>query len=184
MNEISVIYDKNDKLIITCPLNMNDLPKSLPGRVWNANKKAWVVPLNRVVAETIKKWSNKIKCDVETKKAIDHIIDSYERNLDIAKLDGKFPSWYEFKLPPRFIQMKALNKIYGNHATALFMDMRTGKTKVIIDFICALHLENKINKALILCPFSSTVRKNWENEIHKNSPFEVSTHLLDTSKIK
>jgi len=41
----------------------------------------------------------------------------------------------------------------------LFDDMGTGKSKTLIDAICILALEGKINAAVIVCP--NTVKSNW-----------------------
>lgn len=76
---------------------------------------------------------------------------------------------YQFKTEPFDHQRKALDLSWNKKNYAYFMEMGTGKTKVAIDNIGILKLQDEIDIAIIAAPKS--VYLNWENEI--------STHLSD-----
>ena len=76
---------------------------------------------------------------------------------------------YKFKTKPFDHQLIALDKSWSKKVYALFMEMGTGKTKVIIDNIGILKQQDEINIAVIVAPKS--VYLNWENEFN--------THLSD-----
>ena len=59
---------------------------------------------------------------------------------------------YNFKTVPYDHQKEALTVSWDKHSYALFMEMGTGKTKVLLDNIGALRSQNLINGALIIAP--------------------------------
>jgi len=77
---------------------------------------------------------------------------------------------YKFKTKPYAHQIKALEKSHNKKAYAYFMEMGTGKSKVLIDNIAMLYDKGKINGALIIAP--KGVYKNWQDS-------EIPTHLVD-----
>jgi SNF2 family DNA or RNA helicase len=113
----------------------------------------------------------------ETIAIIEEMKNKYGRVNDI-----KFPSWYSFKTEPYKHQSEALDLMYGLNASALFMEMGTGKTKAAIDNACAHFLENHINAVLIMCP--NAIRKTWQRELQIHCPLEYNVHLLDMKKKK
>ena len=71
---------------------------------------------------------------------------------------------YKFKTKPYEHQLKALEMSWDKKYFAYFMEMGTGKSKVLIDNISMLYDNGKINGALIIAP--KGVYKNWhEGEI-------------------
>ena len=71
---------------------------------------------------------------------------------------------YKFKTKPYEHQLKALEMSWDKEYFAYFMEMGTGKSKVLIDNISMLYDNGKINGALIIAP--KGVYKNWhEGEI-------------------
>jgi SNF2 family DNA or RNA helicase len=62
------------------------------------------------------------------------------------------------------------------------MDMGTGKTKVSLDLLGALYLDQKVDRLLVVTKFST--RKNWEREVGIHLPFEADVMVLDTTKPK
>ena len=71
---------------------------------------------------------------------------------------------YKFKTKPYAHQLKALEMSWNKEVFAYFMEMGTGKSKVLIDNISMLYDKGKINAALIIAP--KGVYKNWhEGEI-------------------
>ena len=82
---------------------------------------------------------------------------------------------YKFKTKPYAHQLKALKMSYSKVSFAYFMEMGTGKSKVLIDNISMLYDEGKINAAVIVAP--KGVYKNWFDS-------EIPTHLVDHVKYK
>jgi len=77
---------------------------------------------------------------------------------------------YKFKSKPFAHQLKALEMSWDKEVFAYFMEMGTGKSKVLIDNIAMLYDKGKINGALIVAP--KGVYKNWLES-------EIPTHLPD-----
>ena len=75
---------------------------------------------------------------------------------------------YKFKLKPYEHQMNALEKSWNKETYGYFMEMGTGKTKVLIDNMAMLYDKGKINGALIIAP--KGVVKTWHEQ-------ELPTHL-------
>ena len=79
---------------------------------------------------------------------------------------------YQYKMQPFAHQLEALDRSWSVPDYALFCEMGTGKSKILIDTIGALFLENKINSVLIVAP--KGVYKNWEKtELPKHLPDSI-----------
>jgi len=83
--------------------------------------------------------------------------------------------FYKFKTPPYKHQLVALEKSWNREAFAYFMEMGTGKSKVLLDNIAMLYDKGKINGALIVAP--KGVYKNWYSQ-------EIPMHFVDHIKNK
>ena len=77
---------------------------------------------------------------------------------------------YKFKTPPYAHQLKALEMSWNREVFAYFMEMGTGKSKVLLDNIAMLYDRGKINGVLIVAP--KGVYKNWYDS-------EIPIHLPD-----
>jgi SNF2 family DNA or RNA helicase len=75
---------------------------------------------------------------------------------------------YKFKTKPYAHQITALEKSWNKEAFAYFMEMGTGKSKVLIDNIAMLYDKGKINGALIIAP--KGVYQNWHD-------IEIPVHM-------
>jgi len=76
---------------------------------------------------------------------------------------------YKYKSKPFAHQKKALEMSWDKEVFAYFMEMGTGKSKVLIDNIAMLYNAGKINGALIVAP--KGVYKNWfDSEIPNHMP--------------
>ena len=82
---------------------------------------------------------------------------------------------YKFKTKPFQHQLIALERCAYKKDFALFMEMGTGKSKVLIDNISMLYDNGKIDGALIIAP--KGVYKNWFAE-------EIPTHMPNHVKKK
>ena len=67
---------------------------------------------------------------------------------------------YKFKTKPYEHQFKALEKSWAQETYGLFMEMGTGKSKVLVDNIAMLYDRGAIRGALIVAP--KGVYKNWD----------------------
>ena len=77
---------------------------------------------------------------------------------------------YKFKTKPYEHQLKALEMSWNRDTFAYFMEMGTGKTKVLIDNMAMLYDKGKIDGALIIAP--NGVIGTWYTQ-------ELPTHLVD-----
>ena len=77
---------------------------------------------------------------------------------------------YRFKTKPYGHQLEALEMSWNKEVFAYFMEMGTGKSKVLLDNIAMLYDKGKINGALLIAP--KGVYKNWFDQ-------EIPTHLPD-----
>jgi len=77
---------------------------------------------------------------------------------------------YKFKTKPYAHQLKALEMSWNREVFAYFMEMGTGKSKVLLDNIAMLYDRGKINGALIIAP--KGVYKNWFDS-------EIPIHMVD-----
>jgi len=77
---------------------------------------------------------------------------------------------YKFKIKPYAHQITALEKSWNKETYAYFMEMGTGKTKVLIDNLAMLYDRGKVDGALIIAP--KGVIGTWYNQ-------ELPIHLPD-----
>ena len=83
---------------------------------------------------------------------------------------------YKFKTKPYEHQMFALTKAWNKREYAYFMEMGTGKSKVLIDNISILYDKGGINGAIIVAP--KGVYRNWsEKEIPAHMPDHIEKHI-------
>ena len=77
---------------------------------------------------------------------------------------------YKFKTKPYAHQLKALERSCDKEYFAYFMEMGTGKSKVLIDNASMLYDKGEINGLLLIAP--KGVYKNWYEG-------EIPTHMVD-----
>jgi SNF2 family DNA or RNA helicase len=92
---------------------------------------------------------------------------------------------YKFRLPPYRHQMDALRKSWDKEEFAIFAEMGTGKSKILIDTVSVLYDRGNIDGLLVIAP--KGVYKNWETiELPKHVPehivYDVSVWSPSTSK--
>lgn len=84
---------------------------------------------------------------------------------------------YNFKTEPYAHQRKALELGYDKSFFAYFMDMGTGKSKVLLDNIGILYARGEISCACIIAPKS--VYLNWfYNELEKHLSADIALDVL------
>ena len=88
--------------------------------------------------------------------------------MDEEKYFDKFKFDYKFKTKPYAHQLSALEKSWDKKEFAYFMEMGTGKSKVLVDNIAMLYNKGAIDAALIIAP--KGVYRNWYSQ-------EIPNHL-------
>ena len=84
---------------------------------------------------------------------------------------------YKFKTKPFGHQLDILKRSCDKENYAIFADMGTGKSKIIIDNMALLYDRGKINAALIVAPKS--IIGNWEKgEIPTHMPSHIDYHTV------
>jgi len=84
---------------------------------------------------------------------------------------------YKFKSKPFAHQLKALEMSWDKKVFAYFMEMGTGKSKVLIDNISILYNKGHINGVLIVAP--KGVYKNWfDGEIPNHMPDYIDKKVV------
>ena len=92
---------------------------------------------------------------------------------------------YRFKTKPYSHQLKALEKSWAEDTYALFMEMGTGKSKVLVDNIAMLYDRGAIKGALVVAP--KGVYKNWDSiefPVHMPEHIEYTKVLWEPTSTK
>ena len=71
---------------------------------------------------------------------------------------------YRFKTKPYEHQLEALEKSWAQKTYALFMEMGTGKSKVLVDNIAMLYDRGAIRGALIIAP-KGVYKISWKEAL-------------------
>lgn len=180
--KIRIGYDeKSTRLLIECPYAMNEHVKSLPNRRWDPKRKVWTAPMIRMNVERIEALVGRGIAEFSDEATLQ--VDDYwaqKEKEDSNALSTQFPAWYKYKTEPRWYQKEALQKLYGKHCGALFMDMRTGKSKVIIDWESAARMEAHVKCVLLICKHS--LRREWLIQLETHCPLPYSAFVPDSGK--
>jgi len=84
---------------------------------------------------------------------------------------------YKFKTKPYAHQLKALEKSWDKEVYAYFMEMGTGKSKVLIDNLAMLYDKGKVNGALIVAP-KGVVGTWYNNELPMHLPEHIDNKIV------
>ena len=79
---------------------------------------------------------------------------------------------YKFKTKPYAHQITALKKSWNKENFAYFMEMGTGKTKVLIDNLAMLYDKGKVDGALIIAP-KGVINTWYEQELPTHLPQHI-----------
>ena len=82
---------------------------------------------------------------------------------------------YKFKTKPYKHQLVALEKSWDKDEFAYFMEMGTGKSKVLVDNMAMLYDKGRINGAIIVAP--KGVYRNWYSQ---EIPNHLASHIQPT----
>ena len=173
---MSIDYAKG-KFLIECPFSHNDLVRSLPNRRWRKSDRSWVAPAIKPNVKMVKRFvaEGNARASVECKKFLAEYVDV----KPVSKSVG-FPTWFNFKTKPRKKQMEVLNFAYGLPASAMFLAMRVGKSKIAIDLASAYFIEGKTKAMVVIV--QKTLRGNWLDQLKQHCPVDYDFVKMDTSK--
>ena len=174
-NQITVSYnEKRGKFYLQCPFILNNAVRALPNRRFIKRINAWEAPAllrNVECIENLRRGGFVIFED-----GCQEIINKVRERSNIVKKTG-FSLKYKFKTRPFQHQTNALQKTYGLDQSALYMEMGTGKSKIIIDTACSYYNSDVINALLITCPVS--IRSNWLEQLEIHAPIEYKVMVCD-----
>jgi len=174
-----VSIHKNE-FMIKCEDFDNDRAKQAPESDFRAETYAWHLP---AIASNARYLLKKYKDEVgaASEEVFSVILDLIE--VDNTQKKEQFPEWFKFKNNPRPYQMDALNKAWGKDEFALFMEMRTGKSFVLINLLAAQAQIGKINAAVIVL-FPGAIKATWEIQLEEHMPIDYTCHLMQSGKSK
>jgi len=156
---------------VLCPSWDNERAKLIPQRTWDTKYKVWRVPAIKVnAAHLLREYSGKEWTIVAKTKALE-----IKNANNGPKLN--FPAWFKFKQEPWEHQSRGLNQTYNQKEVALFMEMRTGKSYVAINYGAAHAMEGHINAMIIFCPTS--IKPVWKDEIESKCPIATNVYVLE-----
>jgi SNF2 family DNA or RNA helicase len=150
--------------------------KDIAGRRWDAESKAWIVPLNRENFDLLKMLGAEI----------DGSLGNMFRPPGTRGREVTPVTRMPIRTEPYAHQVEAFNfaaEVFGKgKGTAFLMDMGTGKTITTIAVVGALFLEGKIKRLLVVCPKS--IVGVWEEEFAKFADYDYRLAVLegDTAK--
>lgn len=159
---INIKVDKSKKcngeysLYITFDFDMRivNVIREFPSRYWNADKKEWEVPFNKLgeLVEALP-WSE---------------FDIQGTFVQSEKPKAEIPAEFEFKTTPYEHQIIGFNFGLNHDRWLLGDEMGLGKTKQVIDIACAKKLQKGYTHCLIICGVNG-LKWNWYNEVHTHS---------------
>jgi len=174
--ETSIDYDpKTGRFIVSSPPWLLEKVRQIPNRRWDSRRRVWTAPALRANAEYI---LVAFQSCCLTDRASAAAQAALEKSRPVQ--GSMFPAGYTFRTTPRPYQRQALDRAFDKNVFAYYMDMGTGKTKVSLDLLGALYLDQKVDRLLVVTKFST--RKNWEREIGIHLPFDADILVLDTAK--
>lgn len=177
MQEFLIDYDESKgRFILAGPTWQFQPIQLIPYRKWDKKTRTFSIPS---VARNVDALQTHFGGARWTQRAKAALMDAGLAEQHRTRRAVGFPTSYVFKRPPLDHQAQALNFCYGNDATGLFMEMRTGKTKVIVDLYSQYYIEDKIDAALIICPMSA--RHVWKDALADDCPISYDVRFLDSS---
>lgn len=90
---------------------------------------------------------------------------------------------YKFKRKPRGWQVRALRKLMERDGGAIFAPMRSGKTKVVVDFIGVKAAKGEAKRVVIVAPLSAL--GEWRRSLAQDLPDDarVKIKLLNYERV-
>lgn len=166
-------------------VEVNEMMNHVIGKRWVKNLGCWLAPFSSESLQTIKALLSQVT-DVQIDQRIDAAIQQQEKRATaVVELKSsteqlELPADFTFTTKPFNHQKTAIVLGIKNRSLAYFMEMGTGKTKVMLDLIgYYLPKTRELHRpALIVCPVS--VMHNWKKQAKIHRP-EVDIIVLEGS---
>ena len=172
-------------VVLRCPFTM-DVVNSMrlfPSRRWSNREGGWVLPLTKELIDRIP-----TLFPLHTVVLMDSLkqflckTESIDRAVAVGK-ECTSSSGFLYGTVPYPHQEKAVALCFSNDAFALFMEMGTGKTKVILDVCVNLQAQlQRPLRALVVAPLS--VMGEWERNRLKHTPSLTLIQLMGSTGLK
>ena len=165
-----------NRFSVVCNVSDNHLVIPMPNRRFNKRLKNWAAPAVARNVDYILRLEerNQAVLTDEARQLCQNSLD-----MRIKRSTEHFPAWYPFKTTPRPVQLKGLNAIWGIPNPALFCEMGTGKSKMVIDWFSAKVMSQGIRSLVIFCPVA--IRDNWVEEIGAHCPLaDLEVGVVET----
>lgn len=143
-------------LFVTFDFDMRivNIIREFPSKYWNADKKEWELPLNRL-SDLVSRidWTE---------------FDITGTYVSTEKKKAEMPTDFKFKTQPYEHQIEGFNFGLQYDRWLLADEMGLGKTKQVIDIAVAKKLQKNYKHCLIICGVNG-LKWNWQNEISVHS---------------
>lgn len=145
--------------------------REIEGRYYDADEKAWIVPLTEQNAYTLgllgAKLDDELK-EMAKAKTADYVGKKTHIEPRVkAKLYDHQQKAYQF----------ALDTLDRSRGLAILADMGTGKSLMTIAIVGTLEAEEKVKRLLVVCPKS--IVGVWEEEFRKFADYRYALTVLD-----
>lgn len=182
-NYVMISLGAEDSLYVRFPYSAKNVSRirSLSGARYLRNRSAWRAPLSEETLLRLKELfagDNVFVADdvrdffKETDKKEQEVIEWKNQPLETLQ----FPADLSFHTEPRDHQKRALAYCLNKPAWGLWMEMGTGKTKVMLDLM-GYAAQKKMQRPFLIIVPSQVVGRTWLNEACKHRP-ELSMRLL------
>jgi SNF2 family DNA or RNA helicase len=165
----TVDYD-GAQLTVQCPGFDAERARAIPQRKFNNKTRTWHAP---VTAANVTYIMSRYDREELTDRAA-QVLRKQAQQED-ERRQARFPSWFRFKNEPMAHQTEALNKSWGHESFAFLMEMRTGKTFVVINWAAALAMNGDIDTLIVVCP--TPIKAVWIDELEKHCPIDYYWHI-------
>lgn len=174
MKNIKVGVYNSKNFVIECPAFASGIVKNMPASKFYKSKLHWRAPIIRHNVKYVKEIFMK-HADCEISEDAIKVVHDFDNRL--VPSNRKLPL-FGFKTEPMAHQYTAMELAYPHDNFAFFMDMGTGKSKVVIDLACMHYMEKKIAALIVITKLS--IRRNWLSELEKHCSLPYEALLMNT----
>lgn len=161
-----------NKVAIECrPSDSGVVRRTVPGVRWSSTKNLWYASLSRITGTAVLALPG-VECAEDLIKAVE--------SAKCSLLVRPFPPSYSPKTVPYKHQLSGMAHLYGRDRSAVVSEPGTGKTKMAIDAMSAMHIDGLVSAVLIACPVS--VRNTWLREFEMHCPVPYRVQMVSSTK--
>lgn len=159
-----------DKIRVYDAYLYRDGLKSVPGRFYDADEKAWVLPMTTESVATLQLLGARLDDRLDAL-----IAEEPKHNPETAHPKPRVKATlYKHQEQAYAFALDTLNK---GKALAILAEMGTGKTLITIATAGTLYEQGRIGKLLVVCPKS--IVGVWEEEFRKFADYKYALTVLD-----